>query len=404
MIIWLTAFVLLGIGAFGGYVQGAIRAASSIVGLFIASLLALPLSGIFRPILHLIGLENPFALDALSPVAAFLVVLILVKVGGQAIHQKVEYFFKYKKESRFPHWERLNKRVGLCVGALGGAIYFFLVSLVIYVAGYLAVQISSGDKDSAGLRALNEARREISQTHLDRVLAAHDPGAEEYYDASDIAGLVYHNVLLESRLRRYPAFLSLSERAEFQALGNDAQFQQIWSSGATVRDILGYPKVKAMLDDPNLTAELRRIVGENLKDLRVFLETAKSPKYGDQKLLGRWLINPDLTFRALRQARPGMTSQQLTFTRRQMQKDIVGLVFVAGPENHMALLKFEPDLSLPDRQATVKATGSWSENNGAFTVSMTGASDNVNSPVKFDGDDRIVITKGGYPCVFEREM
>ena len=396
--------VLLGIGALGGYLQGAIRAASSIVGLLIASLLALPLSGLMRPVLHLAGLESPFALDALSPVAGFLVVLILVKVVGQTIHQKIEYQFKYKKESRYPHWERLNKRVGLCVGVLGGAIYFFLVCLVVYVGGYLTTQLSSEGKDTAGLSLLNSARQEISSSHLDRVLAAYDPAPEQYYDAADLAGLLFHNVLLQSRIRRYPAFLSISERPEFQALGNDAQFMQIWQSGATINDILRYPKVKAMVDDPALTAELRRVVGDNLKDLRTFLETGKSPKFSDQKLLGRWLVNVNLTYLALRQARPNLTTQQLAFTRRQLQKELVGLVFIAATDNRLAVLKFEPDLSVVNQQAGVRATGSWSENSGSFTVTLTGTADNINSPVKFDGDDRITMTKGGLPCVFDREL
>ena len=90
--------------------------------------------------------------------------------------------------------------------------------------------------------------------------------------------------------------------------------------------------------------------------------------------------------------------------RRQLQKDLVGLVFIAAPDNRLAILKFEPDLTVVNQQAAVRATGTWSENSGAFTVSMTGNTDSINSPVKFDGDDRISITKGGVPCVFDREL
>jgi hypothetical protein len=99
-----------------------------------------------------------------------------------------------------------------------------------------------------------------------------------------------------------------------------------------------------------------------------------------------------------------LTTQQLAFTRRQLQKELVGLVFIAATDNRLAVLKFEPDLSVVNQQAGVRATGSWSENSGSFTVTLTGTADNINSPVKFDGDDRITMTKGGLPCVFDREL
>ena len=405
MIIWVIAFVLVGLCMLAGYMQGAIRASSSIVGLLVASLLAIPLSGLFRPILHLTGVQSSLLLDALSPVAGFLVVLILVKVAGQTIHQKTEYYFKYKQENRYPHWERLNKRLGFCVGVLGGAIYFFLVSLVVYVGGYLTYQLSSGEKDTAGLRALNSARQEITDTHFDRVLAAHDPAPEQYYNAADIAGLVYHNVLLESRIRRYPAFLSLAERPDFQELGNDVQFQNLWQSGACLNEILKYPKVHAMVDDPALTAELKRTVGDNLKDLREFLETGKSSKFSNQKLLGRWLVNTDASLAAYRRAQKALTPAQISRTRIRLLKEFGDNVFIAGPENNMAVLKTE--VETPTAAAATpgtKATGTWSEDNGTYSASLTADGKTENSTIKFDNDNRITLTRSGLPVVFDREL
>jgi hypothetical protein len=404
MIIWLTALVLVAIGMLAGYLQGAIRASSSIAGLILASFLALPLSGLCRPVVVFCGVTSPFWLAALSPVVGFVVVLIAAKVAGQSIHQKVEYFYRYKKETRFTHWERMNKRVGLCVGVLGGCIYFFLVSLVVYVGGYLTYQLSSGEKDTTGLRTLNSARMEISRSHFDRVLAAHDPAPAEYYDAADVAGLVYHNVLLEGRIRRYPAFLALAERPEFQELGNDAQFQNLWYSGPTLNQILEYPKVKAMVDNPVMVATLKRTVGENLKDLREFLETGKSPKFGGEKILGRWVVNIEASYVAERRLRKDLTPVAAGALKALLRKEWSGTVFIAGPENSMALIKLEAQTPGADPAPSIKDSGSWSDNNGSISVSLTADNKTETSPVTFDGEDRLTLTLGGLPLVYEREM
>jgi hypothetical protein len=404
MIIWLTALFLVALGAFAGYVQGAIRAVSSIVGLLIAGLLASSLAGFFRPVVHLAGVQNTFLLTALAPVVAFTVVLIMVKVGGQTVHQKVEYFFKYKKDSRYPHWERMIKRVGLCVGVLGGAIYFCLVSLLVYVGGYLTTQLSAGEKDGFALDALNSLRHQLVQTRFDRVVAAHDPAPPEFYAASDVLGLVFHNPLLEGRIRRYPAFLSLSERQEFKDLGKDAQFQQLVQSGASVQELASHPKVKEMINNPALVDELKRLVGDNLADLRGFLETGKSEKYKSERILGRWTINFDSAFNEFRRSRPDLPAAQLIVMKRTLQKALDSLVFVAAPDNNMAILKVEPETAGTTLQPSVVATGNWSNDSGTYQISLVQNAQTMHAKVAFENDDRMKFSFGGHSMVFDREM
>jgi hypothetical protein len=404
MIIWLTALVLVALGAFAGYVQGAIRAVSSIVGLFVAALLASSLTAFFRPVVHLAGVQNPFLLTALSPIVAFAVVLIVVKIGGQTVHQKVEYFFKYKKDSRYPHWERMIKRVGLCVGVLGGAIYFFLVSLLVYVGGYLTTQLSAGEKDGFALGTLNSMRHQLVQTKFDRVVAAHDPAPADFYAASDVVGLVFHNPLLEGRIRRYPAFLSLAERDEFKALGTDSGFQNLLQSGASVQEIASYPKVKEMINNPALVDEMKRLVGENLSDLRGFLETGKSEKFKSEKILGRWSINIESTYNDYRRARPDLPPAQLTKIKQSLQKDLDSRIFVAAPDGNLAILKVEPETVGSNVQASELARGNWSNDNGAYEVSFVVNAKPERNKVSFENDDRIRFSFGGRSLVFDREM
>ena len=235
-------------------------------------------------------------------------------------------------------------------------------------------------------------------------MAAHDPAPEEFYDASDLAGLIYHNVLLENRIRRYPAFLSLAEQQEFQDLGNDAQFQNLWQSGPTLNDLLNYPKVKAMVNNPVMVANLKKIVGGNLKDLREFLEHGTSEKFKNEKILGRWLINTDASSAAYRRSRKDITPVLANATIAKMRRDYGGTVFIAGPDANMARLKVEAEAPGANPQQTLKATGTWSGENGSYSVSLTADDKTENSPIKLENDNRLSMTRAGFPLVFDREL
>src|SRR6266850_1129790 len=96
MTIWLLAIVLLASLAGVGYRQGAIRVAVSLVGIIIAALLAAPLAGLVTPALKAVGIVNPVLLWVLGPFIVFLVLLTAFKIGGLALHKKVDVYYKYK--------------------------------------------------------------------------------------------------------------------------------------------------------------------------------------------------------------------------------------------------------------------------------------------------------------------
>ena len=65
-----------------------------------------------------------------------------------------------------------------------------------------------------------------------------------YYESADITGLVYNNPLLEARLSRYPAFLGLAERPEFQEIANDKEFTEMRQRQEPVINVIRHPKVQ----------------------------------------------------------------------------------------------------------------------------------------------------------------
>ncbi len=210
---WLLALVLLASLAGIGYRQGAIRVAFSLVGILLGALLAGPLGKLVKPLLVGLGVKNPVLAWVLAPLIVFLMISIAFKIGAYTVHQKVDVHFKYHAgDLRLALWERLSRRLGLCLGLVNGALYLILISFVIYVFSYWTVQLATEDKDPRIVRILNRLGQDLQSTGFAKVARAIDPMPQAWYDAADVAGLIYKNPLLEARLARYPAFLGLAER------------------------------------------------------------------------------------------------------------------------------------------------------------------------------------------------
>jgi len=146
MTIWLLAFLLIAALSLLGWRQGVIRVAFSFVGIFIGALLAGPLGKLVKPILVIFGIKSTVLLGILAPLIAFAFILTIFKVAGFSVYQKVDVYFKYKAgDLRIALWERLNHRLGLCLGIFNGVLYFILLAWAIYVLSYWTVQAGTPD-------------------------------------------------------------------------------------------------------------------------------------------------------------------------------------------------------------------------------------------------------------------
>ncbi|HWI55839.1 MAG TPA: CvpA family protein, partial [Bacillota bacterium] len=119
MTIWLLALILLASLAGLGFRQGAIRVAFSFVGIVLGALLAVPLGRLLGKLLGVLGVKDPFLVWVLGPVIVFILFSIIFKAAAAVAHQKVDVYYKYKAgDLRLALWERLNHRLGLCLGLL----------------------------------------------------------------------------------------------------------------------------------------------------------------------------------------------------------------------------------------------------------------------------------------------
>src|SRR6478672_11404277 len=182
MIIWILAVLLLGILGLVGYYQGALRVAISTLGLLVAALLAMPLAGVFRFLLPVFGVTHPALVSLLAPFIMFLVILIIFKVIALTVNRKVEWWYKNKdSDTKRMLWERMNARLGICMGLVNGSIYLILICVAAYVIGYLTVQVGGSKNDAFTVSAANSVAADLQSTGVDKAVAGFVPASNFYY-------------------------------------------------------------------------------------------------------------------------------------------------------------------------------------------------------------------------------
>lgn len=332
MTIWLLALLLLACSAAAGYRQGAIRASISFFGIIFSALLCVPLGHLIAPAFKFVGVVNPILQWVLPPFVVFVVLLTLFKMGGFMAHQKVDVYYKYKAgDLRLALWERLNARLGACVALLNGAAYLVLLCFVIQAVSYWTVQVASGEEDSRAQRLVSQMGRDLQSTGMARVAGAVDSLPVSYYDAADLAGTLYQNPMCEARLLRYPGFLSLGETPEFQTLGQDSGFADMRVKQTPLREVMQYPAVKAIFDNPDLLRKIWATVQPDMKDLSGFLVTGKSAKCDGEPLLGRWTFDANRTVLLYRRTKPNMPAGEAARLRAWITEKFPKSSLVAGP-------------------------------------------------------------------------
>lgn len=407
MTIWILAILLLASLAGLGYRQGAIRVAFSLVAILLGAALAVPLARFVRPGLTAIGVKNPTLVWLIAPVIVFVVISIIFKVGALAAYKKVEIYYKYKAgDLRLALWERLNRRVGLCLGLVNGAAYLVLISFVIYILSYWSVQITSPDTNPRSVRILDRLGNDLQGTGMLRVARAIDHMPADYYEAADLAGTAYHTPLLAARLSSYPAFLDLGEKPEFQSLGSDNQFNEMWQKQAPITGIMNLQNVQTILHNPDLLKTIWATVTPNMNDLRAYLTNGISAKYDSMKLVGRWDFDVNGTIALVRKAHPTIPSSEMHKYKTLLAASFANTSFVATPENNAFLKNVPhvkvtpgqpPSTEMQSRQGTWKKTG-----NNSYEVTLTnnGQTEQLNAERQAN---RLTLIGEGTQLAFDRE-
>jgi len=413
MTTWLLVLILLGSCAGLGYRQGAIRVAFSFLGILIGALLAVPLGRLLGRLLGLVGVKDPLMVWALGPVLVFILFSVIFKVAAAAVHHKVDVYYKYHAgDLRLALWERLNHRLGLCLGLLNGTAYLILLAFVIHVASYPTVQVASSDSDPTWMRLLNRMGKDLHATGFVKVARSIDSLPKKDFDMADLGGLIYRNPLLEARLSNYPGFLGLGEQPEFQELGNDKEFMQQWAGGEPIMTLLDNPKLHPIRQNPDLLKTIWTTTESNLDDVRTYLTTGRSPQFDSIKILGRWKFDPNAAVNAIRRAKPNISSREMQRVRGLLESSFSKTELIAKPDNQLTLRNAPPlKFSLVSATAATAATaagfpppstqtvqGQWKDADSKYLLSLSGQ--DLQTSVE---GDRLSMKNEGLEWVFARE-
>jgi len=389
-----------------GLRQGIVRVTFSTVGIVLGAILAVPVGRLIRPAAAAVGISHATVLWMLPPVIVFVVVVVGFKIAALAVDHKVEVFFKYKAgDLRSALWNRLNHRLGMCLGVVNGALYLILLSFVIYIFSYWTVQLAAPTGNPKLLRLMNQLGRDLQSTGMARAARAIDRMPAYYYETADLAGVLYHTPLLEARMYRYPAFLGLAEAPAFQEILNDKTFTELWQKQASIVELFNYRSIQAILKNKDLLKTLWATTKPNLQDLRTYLETGKSPVYDSMRIVGRWDFNVNGTMALLRKARPNISSSEMSRVKKLIAQNYAAVTLIAMTDQRVFIKNYPSVKVVAGAAPTTElktVEGEWKETDGNYILNYTLEGKAEEATVNIEST-RLSVTGQGLGLAFLRQ-
>lgn len=383
MTIWILAILVIAAVALAGWRQGGIRAGISFVGILAAALLAAPIGRLVHPLLTHLGASNPITAWVLAPVVGFVLVSIVFKIIARQVHVRADHFYRYKASDRqLALWTRANSRLGICIGVLNGAIYFILISFLIFNAAYWTSQTTIAQTPPMAIRLVNNLGEDMQSTGFSKTASAVGTLRPDYYQVADLAGFLIQNPQTGPRLADYPALTSLWEQDSMQALVQDPIITNALASGTSLGEIMKDPNVQAFLASKEQSKQVLGIVQTNLPDLMAYLKTGKSAKYDGQKIIGHWEFNPAVTLAWTRQNNPKMPASQMRSVRAWLTQAFAQTRLLATGDNQV-FLKSMPKLKPAEGQPPTIEYNDWK---GDWTANGT----SYDVHVAFNGEDKFM--------------
>lgn len=345
MLIWVVAVVL--VGGFGllGHQAGAIRWGIGFIGAALGLALVGVAGGPVASGLAMMGVKDYIDLALLPGVIVFSLLTIVFLVIGVAAHRPVELHFKYRSdEPTRAAFERMNQAIGLFVGLISGICVFFSVGNYVYRQGYLVTQVTGDNGEATPVRYIAQLRSEMESTGWARTFAAMDNSPAKYYEVSDILGILHANPLVQGRAENYPQFLALGSQQEFAEIGSDAEFLKLIQGKPALAAVLNHPKALAVIYSPTLRETFSKV---DLKDFRKYLETGISPRYEDEKILGRWRMDPGTVLTQLKRDRLNLSPAEMRTIRAAVTPILSGATLVAYTDGRFSIKIAAPAAPVP---------------------------------------------------------
>lgn len=407
MTIWILAVLMITALTLAGWRQGAIRASFTFVGILFAILLAVPFGKLLHPVIAIFGVSNPITAWAVGPVVGFLLISIVFSVAAQPAHKKVDHYYRYTAgDLRQALWQRLNTRVGICIGVLNGALYFLVTCFLFFNLSYLTSQISVSPKQPFLVRLANNLGEEMQSTGFSRAACAVGSMPPFYYQLSDLAGFLVQNPQTGPRFAEYPALMSLWERDDMQPLVQDKEVTNALVSGAPLGQIMDNPNVRSFLKNKDQTKLVEGILMSNMDDLTNYLATGNSAKYDSQRIIGRWGFNPSVTLAWLRQSHPKISSSEMRGIRAVWTAAYANTVVLAAGDKKLFIKNMPKFAAQPQPSQPLfepqNWKGDWDASGTNYDLHLTtpGGEDKFYSATA--DEFRLTIKEGKNLLIFDR--
>ncbi len=418
MTIWILAlFVFLMFGS-AGQLQGGIRMSIQLLGVLIAALLAGPLAFAIKPVIPILGFKNPVWPWVLAPTLVFVLLNLVFASIAFAIHHKIEIHYTYRAADDVRlNWERINNRLGICVGVITGGIYVLLLGILLYPMGYFMTQVKNGKEDPLSFRIVSQLTADMKGAGLDRVVQSVNPVGKTFYQTADLVGLVYQNPDLFRRLADYPLFITLEDRSDFKTMMSDSNYVAFVTSRTNFVALLKDENIQGLMKNPEMQNLYHSL---DLTDLLEFARTGKSTVYEKEKLLGRWQLDLTPTVQAIRKKR-NPSIPELRYLQAMYRVALKDITFVASADNKVAVrgstldaaalkkfLNFRIPPTVDVKQLPTNfsntntfkllAGGTWkSGSSDTYTITLENDLGEAEATVK---DDKLTMSVGNTPVIF----
>lgn len=398
MLAWSIALLLIAGCATVGFYMGAVRVGITTIFLLLGLFFLKPLTALGAKVLPMLGVSHPGMQIVLGALLAFLLIQIIAKSIARGIQPSLEKYFKYDAtDTQRLLFERLDQRVGPTLGIVNAFLYFVFVSIAGLGLGYASVQFSRGpQRDGFIQNGINGLARSLQSGGMGKVVGSYIPATPLYYGIVDVAAEWFHQPLVQSRLATYPAFITLSERPEFQSIGADVGLQEFLIKSPTIGEIYDNAKLNKFITEWPILERALVAVGYDLTDVTEYVRTGKSDKYDSEKILGRWDFNLPGTVAENKKLRR-MSGLEVNKMLGILNSRVTGAQMLATPDGKLIIIR------LPPGGTQTRLDGTWkSQGGGKYTLNYPLGDDKMQDFTADVDGRKLSASLNNYPILFER--
>ena len=343
----MLAYVIVGVIAILapviGYFLGAVRMFTCFIGVFVGVFTAPMISASIKGLLPKIKITDPFWQDFFGPGISFLIIMLIFLGISFAVHMIPSNFYRMRRdEVTRLKWNKVMQKSGVVMGLFTGLAVLIATSYLVSSFGYPA-KLFPGSSQPKGFSELTETQDGFDKVGLGQISGGLNKTPDEFYELVETVATIYNNPspAIKKRLTAYPPFLNkLKDDSFYKSIASDSSLKDVFSKKGDFTKIYSNENVQNALKEMPIYQELEEI---DLSDMKEFLKSGKSKKYGKNKVVGRWKLDSGQTTRECLSEMDTVSKSILPVVRKAFND--VNIVMTATLDG-----KFTSSIIIPEAQ------------------------------------------------------